>query len=68
VGVNKMVADVLHYFRDPEATMELSRLVFEKTKGNPFFTISFLTKLYQHTLVVRDTLRRASATKADRAF
>jgi hypothetical protein len=51
--LNNMVADVLHYTRDPKATMELSRLVFEKTKGNPFFTISFLTKLYQAELIVR---------------
>jgi predicted ATPase len=51
--VNMMVADVLHYCRTPEATMELSTLVYEKTKGNPFFTISFLTKLHQNSHIVR---------------
>jgi predicted ATPase len=48
-----MVADMLHYSRTPEATMALSTLVYEKTKGNPFFTISFLTKLYQNSHIVR---------------
>jgi hypothetical protein len=47
-----MVADVLHYGHAPQETLVLSELVFEKTKGNPFFTISFLTKLYQTELIV----------------
>ena len=50
--VNKMVADVLHYGHAPQETLVLSTLVFEKTKGNPFFAISFLTKLYQTGLIV----------------
>ena len=51
--VNRMVADVLHFAEAPESTLKLSELVFTKTKGNPFFTISFLTKLYQTELIVR---------------
>jgi predicted ATPase len=50
--VNKMVADVLHYSHAPQEVLVLSTLVFEKTKGNPFFAISFLTKLYQTGLIV----------------
>jgi predicted ATPase len=48
-----MVSDVLHFTDEPEKTLELSELVHTKTKGNPFFTISFLTKLHQSELVVR---------------
>ncbi|ELR13786.1 GAF domain containing serine/threonine kinase [Acanthamoeba castellanii str. Neff] len=47
--VNRMVADVLHFAEAPESTLKLSELVFTKTKGNPFFTISFLTKLHQNS-------------------
>ncbi len=47
-----MVADVLHYGHAPQEVLVLSTLVFEKTKGNPFFAISFLTKLYQTGLIV----------------
>jgi hypothetical protein len=36
--------------------MALSELVYEKTKGNPFYTISFLTKLHQTGLIVRTPL------------
>jgi hypothetical protein len=56
-----MVADVLHYTETPESTLKLSELVHTKTKGNPFFTISFLTKLYQTELIVRTvSMRKAS--------
>jgi predicted ATPase len=50
--VDKMVADLLH----SGETAALSELVYEKTKGNPFFTISFLTKLHQAGLIVRRAL------------
>mgnify|MGYP001025096899 CR=1 FL=1 len=54
-----MVADVLHYTKGAkddhtsQGTEALSALVYEKTKGNPFFTISFLTKLHQTGFIVR---------------
>jgi predicted ATPase len=56
VDVNKMVNDVLHCtgaHEDGRTTKALSALVYEKTKGNPFFTISFLTKLHQTGFIVR---------------
>jgi hypothetical protein len=54
-----MVADVLHYAKGAKddhtsrGTEALSALVYQKTKGNPFFTISFLTKLHQTGFIVR---------------
>ncbi|KWK73366.1 ATP-binding sensor histidine kinase [Burkholderia ubonensis] len=47
----RLVADVLH--APPADTAPLARLVYEKTAGNPFFTIQFLTALVEGGLLVR---------------
>ncbi len=42
--LNQMTADTLH--QPPENTRELSRLLLEKTGGNPFFVAQFLKEIY----------------------
>ncbi len=48
--VNRIVADALHSSR----ARPLARLVHEKTAGNPFFAIQFLTALVEEGLLVFD--------------
>jgi PAS domain S-box-containing protein len=48
--VNRIVADALHSGR----AQPLARLLHEKTAGNPFFTIQFLTALAEEGLLVFD--------------
>lgn len=48
----RLVADTLH--RAPEATAPLAGLVSEKTRGNPFFAIQFLTALAEEKLLSFD--------------
>ena len=49
VTVNQLVADTL---KCPESlALPLSQLVFQKTKGNPFFVTQFLKALYQEGLI-----------------
>ena len=48
--VNRIVADALHSGR----ARPLARLVHEKTAGNPFFAIQFLTGLAEEGLLVFD--------------
>ena len=48
--VNRIVADALHSGR----ARPLARLVHQKTAGNPFFTIQFLTALAEEGLLVFD--------------
>ena len=48
--VNRIVADALHSGR----AQPLARLVHEKTAGNPFFAIQFLTGLAEEGLLVFD--------------
>ncbi|HTR14115.1 MAG TPA: AAA family ATPase [Roseiarcus sp.] len=63
--VSRIVADALHYGR----ARSLARLVHEKTAGNPFFAIQFLTALAEEGLLAFDgdaaqwtwDLRRISA-------
>ncbi|MGK3985812.1 AAA family ATPase [Sorangium sp. So ce136] len=55
--VERLVADALH--DRPERVRPLSELVFEKTQGNPFFTIQFLTALCEEKLLGFDPRRRA---------
>ncbi|WNG44834.1 AAA family ATPase [Archangium minus] len=50
--LNQLVADTLH--QEPRQTYPLSRLIQEKTQGNPFFVTQFLTMLYQEGLVEFD--------------
>ncbi len=50
--VEQLVADALHCDRD--AARPLAQLVHEKTGGNPFFAIQFLTALAEEGLLVFD--------------
>ncbi|MFY0575878.1 ATP-binding protein [Cystobacter fuscus] len=54
--LNLLVADTLQ--QEPSQTYPLTRLILEKTQGNPFFVTQFLTMLYQEGLV---ELERAAA-------
>ncbi|MGD9169872.1 MAG: PAS domain S-box protein, partial [Candidatus Thiodiazotropha sp.] len=49
---SKLIADSLH--DDPQHALPLARLVHEKTGGNPFFAIQFLTTLGDENLLVFD--------------
>ncbi|WP_258608443.1 AAA family ATPase [Mesorhizobium sp. AR10] len=50
--VKRLLGDALHTV--PERTRPLAGLVFEKTDGNPFFTIQFLTALAEEALMAFD--------------
>lgn len=48
----ELIADSLHC--DRESVLPLAQLLHEKTGGNPFFVIQFLTALYDERLLVFD--------------
>jgi predicted ATPase/signal transduction histidine kinase/CheY-like chemotaxis protein len=48
-SVNDLVSDTL--FCDKDKSSSLSKLVFNKTQGNPFFVIMFLTNLAKDNLI-----------------
>ncbi|MBD2438083.1 AAA family ATPase [Nostoc sp. FACHB-110] len=48
-NLNQLVADTLGC--TPELALPLSRLVYQKTQGNPFFSTQFLKALYQDGLI-----------------
>ena len=50
--VDRLVADTLH--RSAAEAAPLARLVREKTGGNPFFAIQFLTALHSEGLITFD--------------
>ncbi len=50
--VSRLIADSLH--QDRTRTKPLARLVHEKTAGNPFFAIQFLTALFEENLLEFD--------------
>jgi PAS domain S-box-containing protein len=50
--VGRLVADAMHC--EPERARPLAQLVHEKTGGNPFFTIQFLTALAEEGLLEFD--------------
>jgi PAS domain S-box-containing protein len=50
--VARLLADALH--TDPASVRPLAGLVFEKTAGNPFFTIQFVSALAEEGLLVFD--------------
>lgn len=52
-----LVADALHCFADQAD--DLARLVFEKTAGNPFFSIQLLLTLVEENLLVYDVEARS---------
>ena len=51
-AVDRLVADTVH--RSAEEAAPLARLVREKTGGNPFFAVHFLTALYSKRLITFD--------------
>jgi predicted ATPase/signal transduction histidine kinase len=51
-AVDRLVADTVH--RTAAEAAPLARLVREKTGGNPFFAVHFLTALYSKRLIVFD--------------
>jgi predicted ATPase/signal transduction histidine kinase len=55
--VERLVADGLH--TDPARVRPLAGLVFEKSEGNPFFTIQFLLALKEEALLSFDSGTRA---------
>ena len=55
--VNRLVVDALHC--DAAKACSLSALVEEKTRGNPFFVLQFLSALYQRELLWFDHEARA---------
>ena len=50
--VERLVADSLHC--DMDRVVELARLIYDKTAGNPFFTIQFMSALYEESLLTFD--------------
>ena len=50
--VERLVADLLHC--DTDRVVELARLIYDKTAGNPFFTIQFMSALYEEALLTFD--------------
>jgi predicted ATPase/signal transduction histidine kinase len=55
-AVDRLVADTIH--RSAAEAAPLARLVREKTGGNPFFAIHFLTALYSKRLITFDRAAR----------
>src|SRR5258708_1561939 len=55
--VRRLVADALHC--SPERALPLAQLVHEKTGGNPFFAIQFLTALADDGLLAFDPVALA---------
>ncbi|MFC0397933.1 ATP-binding sensor histidine kinase [Paraburkholderia rhizosphaerae] len=56
VHLNQLVADTLH--ASPVTYEPLTRLVCERTQGNPFFFIQFLDALHKEGLLRRDAQQR----------
>jgi PAS domain S-box-containing protein len=50
--VGRLIADALHI--EPERVTPLARLVHEKTAGNPFFAIQFISALAEEALLTFD--------------
>ncbi|HYY31378.1 MAG TPA: AAA family ATPase, partial [Chthoniobacterales bacterium] len=50
--VGRLIADALHI--EPERVTPLARLVHDKTAGNPFFAIQFLSALAEEALLTFD--------------
>jgi PAS domain S-box-containing protein len=56
-GIGQLVADAIH--SEPERARPLAKLVEEKTGGNPFFAIQFLTALAEEGLIAFDPVVQA---------
>src|SRR5262245_55578235 len=50
--LERLIGDSLHY--EPERATSLAQLVYDKTAGNPFFAIQFITALAEEGLLVFD--------------
>lgn len=50
--VTELIADTLHV--DVESIEKISRLIYERTQGNPFFINEFLGQLYEKNLIYFD--------------
>jgi serine/threonine protein kinase len=55
-NLGRLMADSLHC--EPERVSSLARLVHEKTAGNPFFCIQFISALAEETLLTFDHSNR----------
>ena len=62
--IGRLVADALHC--EPERARPLAQLVHEKTSGNPFFAIQFLTALNEEGLLAFDPVAPAWRWDIDR--
>ena len=62
--IGRLVTDALHC--EPERARPLAQLVHEKTSGNPFFAIQFLTALNEDGLLVFDPVAPAWRWDIDR--
>src|SRR5262249_48431347 len=54
--LEQLIADSLHC--EPEHARPLAQLVHDKTTGNPFFAIQFISALYEEALLTFDHLER----------
>ncbi|WP_421658992.1 trifunctional serine/threonine-protein kinase/ATP-binding protein/sensor histidine kinase [Leptothermofonsia sp. ETS-13] len=52
LDLNHLIADTFH--SSLEQTLPLSQLIYQKTKGNPFFINQFLKSLYEEHLITFD--------------
>jgi predicted ATPase/signal transduction histidine kinase len=62
--VERLIADTLHC--EPERARPLAQLVHEKTGGNPFFVIQFVTTLAEEDLLAFDRAKSAWVSDIDR--
>jgi PAS domain S-box-containing protein len=62
--IGDLVADAIHC--EPERARPLAQLVQEKTGGNPFFAIQFLTTLAEEGLITFDPVAQAWQWSMDR--
>ncbi|MEA3106206.1 MAG: hypothetical protein QOI88_811 [Gammaproteobacteria bacterium] len=62
--VNRLISDALHC--EPEHARSLAQLVHEKTGGNPFFAIQFLTAMTEEGLLEFDPVASAWQWNMDR--
>jgi len=64
VDLGRLVPDALHC--EGDSALPLAQLVHEKTGGNPFFVIQFLTALAEEGLLAFDPVTRAWLRLASR--
>lgn len=57
-SIQDLLADTLHTERSARDILELTAVIAEKTAGNPFFVIQFLTHLHEEGLLLWDEARQ----------